>query len=77
MPANPTVKDILYALEYLNAELVRRPADKPGAKCSWTLEPDSRRVPEKVAEAARSHIAVVSIPMPAGEVRYVWRKAAA
>lgn len=77
MANDATVKDVLYALEYMHAQLVRRPANKPGSKCSWVLEPTGQGVKEKVAEQARSHVAVVSIAERNGEVRYMWRRAAA
>lgn len=72
-----TVKDVLYALEFLGERLCRWPTLKPGGKSAWALEPSGRKVPESVANTVRSSSQVTTVPSSRyGEVSYVWKAAA-
>lgn len=65
-----TVKDVLYALEYLDARLVM----KAGGK--WSLEPSGQSVPPRIADEVKAHGGVVGRPDRSGNATYVWSRAA-
>lgn len=71
-----TVKDVLYAMEYLHQELCCWPrhSARPAA---WSLEPSGQKVPAHVADSARLSACIVGSPISRrGEARYVWKSAA-
>lgn len=68
-----TVKDVLYALEYLNGEL----CCWPGRSGAWSLEPMGQKVLQRVADEARAHGQITASQLSKyGEARYVWKRAA-
>ena len=71
-----TVKDVLYALEFLGAELCMWPSPG-GHRNAWSLEPGGVKVPPHVADEARAQGGVVGLPgSKHGEARYGWSEAA-
>lgn len=76
MAKSATVKDVLYALEFLNGRLIMRPATTAGGAVSWVVEPGSIRVPHGIADQVKTHSTVVGLPGRIGEAVYVWRIAA-
>lgn len=71
-----TLKDVLYALEYTDAQLCRWPS-LGNHKPSWSLEPGGAKVPPHVAEqACLSPSVTASEGARYGEARYSWRRAA-
>lgn len=78
MRSTATLKDVLYALEYTGAELVRRRTNFGLGKPAWSLEPAGPPVPQQIADKALLHPSVVLAPARKyGESRYVWQRAAA
>lgn len=71
MAAKPiTAKDVLYALEYLNARLTMRAGGK------WFIEPTGQRVTPHVADEVKAHGGVIGRPDHSGNATYVWAAAA-
>lgn len=71
-----TLKDVLYALEFMGERLCRWQA--VGARPSaWSIEPSGVKVTPSIANEALAHGGLVAAPESKhGVVSYVWRQAA-
>lgn len=74
MPANVTVKDVHYAMQFLHEELVRVPVNF--SKSRYYLHPSGKPVPDGVAVEARAHQAIKSVTSRDGRAAYVWSEVA-
>lgn len=73
--APATIKDVLYALEYMHESLCRWP--QVGAKpAAWSMEPSGLKVPARVADEALGHGALTSARHPNAVAAYRWSSAA-
>jgi hypothetical protein len=72
-----TVKDVLYALEYMGARLCMRPATSAGRPASWVIEPGGIKVPVAVADEAKASAPLVAVGGRDGEAVYAWGRSAA
>jgi hypothetical protein len=73
MAKTATVKDVLYALQYGGAQLVRHRQANPTKPAAWSLEPGGVKVPARVADEGRRSLRVVaSSESRHGETRYQW-----
>lgn len=71
-----TVKDVLYAMEYMHQELCRWPQYGAG-RAAWSLEPSGQKVAQHVAYQARLSPCICGSPVSRrGEARYMWKAAA-
>lgn len=74
MRKTATLKDVLYALEFGQQVLTRISGPSP----SWTLQPIGTAVPAQIADKAREHPSVMTMPSTRpGESRYAWQRMAA
>ena len=71
-----TVKDVLYALEYMHDALLRIPAQSHGGKAKWRMKGTGAPVKESVANDVRSSGSVHSVAGPDGSQSLIWRVAA-
>jgi hypothetical protein len=73
---SPTVKDVLYAMEYLDEKLVgrHRLAGTTGGT-QWRLSKSRKDVTERVAEEACRDPHVVNLPAPLGFSKKGWQHA--
>lgn len=70
-----TVKDVLYALQYGGAQLVRHQQANPGRPAAWSLEPTGIKVPARIADLIRMDARVTVSPASMhGEARYQWKQ---
>lgn len=70
-----TVKDVLYALEYLHDAMVRTPPQSMGGKAKWAMKATGASVKESVANEVRSSGAVTALDERDGRQLIVWRAA--
>lgn len=74
MANSVTIKDALYAMEYLGERLCRKPSDKAGGSPAWHLSISGRKVPESVANSIRTSGKVSGVPGDHyGAMDYVWK----
>jgi hypothetical protein len=71
-----TVKDVLYALEYMHDAMVRTPPQTMGGKAKWTMKATGATVKEAVANEVRSSGSVTSLDDRDGRQLIVWRAVA-
>lgn len=71
-----TVKDVLYALEYMHDAMVRIPPQTMGGKAKWTMKSTGAAVKESVANEVRSSGSVTALDERDGRQLIVWRAAA-
>ena len=76
MPKDLTAKDVLYALEYTRAEMVREPGKSMGSRPSYHLHPTGERVKESVALEVRGTAGVGSVADRNGRQVFFWRAVA-
>ncbi len=76
MAKTATLKDVLYALEFMGAELCRWPASNPASEPTWKIEPSGLKVPARIAEEARKHNIVRVDGTGFWIERYRWRAVA-
>lgn len=70
MAKGATVKDVLYAMQFAGARLVRTPSG------SFHLAPDGIRIPARIADEARGSGEIVSIEHRLdGSETFGWRAA--
>lgn len=73
MPKDLTVKDVLYALEYMHDAMVRTPITDGRAR--WAMKLGGQTVKQSVADQVCASGAVVSIE-DRGRAVIMWRQAA-
>lgn len=73
MPREVTVKDVLYGLEYMHGQLVRKSG---GRGASWWLIPGPLKVGPHVADEVRRDPHVHEFAATPNETRYGWKDAA-
>ncbi len=76
MPKDTTVKDVLYALQYMHDAMVRTPPQTMGGKAKWTMQKTGATVKESVANEVRGSGSVTSLDDRDGRQLIVWRAAA-
>jgi hypothetical protein len=75
MPKDLTIKDVLYALEYMRDAMVRVPS-QTGGKPKWQMKAGGQSVKESVANEVRASGFVVSMPERNGSELIVWKAVA-
>lgn len=64
-----TIKDVLYALEFLGEQLVRYPPEPPKRNTTWLLPKSKVNVPQDVVDKIRQNSNLVAID----DFRFGWR----
>lgn len=74
MSKDLTVKDVLYAMEYLHDAMVRTPPQSMGGKGKWNMKATGATVREAIANEVRSSGKIEAFDERDGRQVLMWAK---